>query len=50
LTFVISVTRSAASVSAAGASRPVMTTCCLPGRSISVETTSSTSTHPHFSG
>ena len=32
LTFVISVTRSAASISRGGASRPVITTCWVPGR------------------
>src|SRR5207245_7173571 len=50
LTFVISVTRSAASISLGSASRPVITTCCWPGRAASTLTTSSTSTQPHFSG
>ena len=34
----------------AGESRPVMTTCCVPGRPASVATTSSVSIQPHFNG
>ena len=47
---VISVTRSAAAVSLGSASRPVITTCCWPGRAASTLITSSTSTQPHFIG
>ena len=46
LTLAISVTRSAASISRCGASRPVMTTCWLPGLASRTSTTSSTGIHP----
>ena len=49
LTLVISVTRSAASISL-GSLRPAITTCWWPGRAASTLTTSSTSTQPHFIG
>src|SRR5262249_24330476 len=48
LTLVISVTRSAAATSSGAAFRPVTITCWVPGRSVRVLTTSSTSIQPHF--
>src|SRR6185437_163200 len=50
LTLVMSVTRSAASISAGWARRPVMTTCWMPGRAASTVSTSSTSRVPLLTG